>query len=418
MTIQVSRFTVCTFFCSVLLCGFLNIEAYKAVVIAPVADLIGEYSKEGASVYQHIPVSGGKGPIADTCKREHQLLYNEMVEVVEEQHEQVRVGIPGLICSSREEQPTFWMLKKNLYPLLTDKDEDLLAHLPEPLRFRRLMQQQSNTVALTLPYRDTEVNTTYSVGTRFVVESLHEEQQLVTVYRLDKDTHCCTTMSVPKEHCLFPVGGKELQRKNFVELVRLWAHNPQGASPYVWGGGSLTFSSSDLRFKEVETENGCSYYAIQNAAGLQKIEFDGVKTGFDCSGLILRAAQAAGLPYFYRNTSTLASYLSCIGIDKHLQDGDLIWIPGHVMIVSDCEHGLVVEARGYDSGWGRLHEVGLKELFKDIETCADLEKIFRDKQPLLRLDKAGRIVRTYETFKLLALDSVWDQKELLSNAQA
>ena len=416
MTIQVSRFTVCTFFCSVLLCGFLNIEAYKAIVIAPVADLLGEYAQEGESAYQHIPVSGEKHHAYDTCKREHQVLFHEIVDVVEEQYEQVKVAIPNFFFvpkGSNEKRSLFWMLKKNLYPLPVGEEGAVLrAQLPEPMSYQQPVAQQLNTVALILPYRDARTHSTHSTGTRFVVESLNEEQQLVTVYRLDKDTHCCTTMTVPKAQCLFPVDDKELQRKNFVELVRLWAHNPLGKIPYVLGGCSFVYAAADLSFKEVAAENGCSYYALDDANSFSKTDCDEMsvspKTGFDCSGLVARAAQMAGLPYFYKNTTTLASYLTCLPSDKHLCDGDLIWVPGHVMIVSDHAHGLVVEARGYSSGWGRLHEIPLGQLFKDVETYADLEKLFKDQQPLKIIDKAGNVARTYETFKLLDLDSLFN----------
>ena len=413
MTIKPMCFTGYAITCLVLLCGFENAAAYKAVVITPVADLLGEYAQEGERAYQHIPVSGEKQHAYDTCKREHQVLFHEIVEVVEEQHEQVKVAISNFFFvpkNSNEKRSLFWMLKKDLYPLPVGEEGAVLrARLPEPMSYQQPIAQQSNTVALILPYRDARTNSTHSVGTRFVVESLNEEQQLVTVYRLDKDTHCCTTMTVPKTQCLFPVDDKDLQRSNFVALVRLWAHNPLGKIPYVLGGCSFVYAAADINFKEVAAENGCSYYALNGVNNTPE-------TGFDCSGLVARAAQMAGLPYFYKNTTTLASYLTCLSPDKHLCDGDLIWVPGHVMIVSDYERGLVIEARGYSSGWGRLHEISLGQLFKDVETFTELEQLFRDQHPLKIIDKAGNVSRTYETFKLLALDSVWDQKEF--NTQA
>ncbi len=60
-------------------------------------------------------------------------------------------------------------------------------------------------------------------------------------------------------------------------------------------------------------------------------------SGFDCAGIISRAAQMCGIPYYFKNTYTLAHYLKSLSIDTHLQEGDLIWIPGHVMIVSDLK---------------------------------------------------------------------------------
>lgn len=383
------------------LCTSHTIFSYKALVIVPVADLVGSPLKGGATAYKHLPVCGSRPNAFTPCKRLHQLLFNEIVDVVEEDHEQVQVAVPYLFFVSNgtnKKQNTYWTLKKNLYPLPTDSA--IRAAIPQTADFGQSTVQQPNTVTLILPFHDPVTKLTFSAGTRFVVESTNEENATVNVFVLHPTTHTITVIAIPQKLCLIPASDKEHQRKNFVKLVRLWAHNGNGIIPYVWGGCSMIFTTPQLTFNETCIKNHTCHYEINdNDAPL--------KTGFDCAGLVTRAAQAVGLPYYYKNTTTLASHLTPLTSGQHLHDGDLIWTPGHVMIVSNRDHNLLVEACGYASGWGRVREVPMNHLFKNIETCTDLETLFENKQPLKRIDKTGNVSSTYATFKLLALDSIW-----------
>lgn len=59
--------------------------------------------------------------------------------------------------------------------------------------------------------------------------------------------------------------------------------------------------------------------------------------GYDCSGLVLRAVQLAGIRYFCTNTTTARLALQDLLAHEALEVGDLILIYGRVMIVSDPE---------------------------------------------------------------------------------
>lgn len=376
--------------------------AYKAVIIVPVADLVGTPLKN-ASAYKHLPVCGAKPNAFANCRRLHQLRYLDVVEVTSEEKDQAQVTVSNLFFvpnGSDKKQTSYWTLKKNLYRLPDgEAGATLLASLPQPINFEKPTPPQSNVITLILPYYDATTGQTFSAGTRFVAQSFDKESATITVALLHPTTHQLISTTIPQTHCIFPVTDKERQRKNFVKLVRLWAHNQLGMIPYVWGGCSFVFASPELSFHEVATGERSSHYEIPDNQATPK-------TGFDCAGLVTGAAQAVGLPYFYKNTTTLASHLAPLAPGEHVRDGDLLWTPGHVMIASDCERNLLIEACGYASGWGRVREVALNQVFKNIETFEDLEKLFATKKPLKRIDKAGNVSSTYPTFKLLALDSI------------
>lgn len=401
--------TLCKVLClSVFLCHQAGIS-YQAVCIVPVADLVGS-ALASTNDYATLPICGGKPKAFSTCKRLHQLLFNESIEVTLELNGQVEVTLPNLFFvpsdDTTHKMSTYWTLKKNMLPL---KDAELKALVPQPISYAQTLASQTlalqtlvsqpTTITLITPHRAPECGYTFSAGTRFIVTATNPENKTVTVELIHPKTHTPTQITIPYDHCLTPAATREQQRKNFVKLVRLWAQS-NGSIPYVWGGCSYVFSAPHFAFKEIVTGNNQSHYALEPQS-------PSPQTGFDCAGLVARAAQAAGLPYFFKNTTTLATYLRPLTEDEQVQDGDLIWIPGHVMIVSNREQNMLIEARDYSSGWGCVQERPLKEVFKNIQTYDNLERRYQQKKSLQRIDRAGSITNTYATFKLLSLNSVW-----------
>jgi hypothetical protein len=129
--------------------------------------------------------------------------------------------------------------------------------------------------------------------------------------------------------------------------------------------------------------------------------------GLDCAGLIARAAHLAGIPYFYKNSLTIAKHLAPLNKKETISEGDIIWLPGHVMVVSSLKDNLLVEARHYSHGYGKVHEIPLSHQFKNINSYEQLAAHFFNKKPLQRLDKSGKVVQVLPDFKILKLASVW-----------
>ncbi|MGB8367272.1 MAG: hypothetical protein WCD44_02830, partial [Candidatus Babeliales bacterium] len=155
--------------------------------------------------------------------------------------------------------------------------------------------------------------------------------------------------------------------------------------PYVWGGFSFTSTKK------------ISSFSLKN----EKIVSP--KTGFDCAGIIARSAQICNIPYFYKNTTTIKQFLSPITHINNLMPGDIIWIPGHVMVIADLKNNTLIEARGYNHGYGKIHEIPLSEEFKGISTYKELFNIYQNKKTITRLDHKGNEQEKINNLLLLRL---------------
>ena len=95
--------------------------------------------------------------------------------------------------------------------------------------------------------------------------------------------------------------------------------------------------------------------------------------------------------YFFKNTTTLAYYLKPLALGEAAEKGDLIFFPGHVQIISDVEKNLIIESAGYKSGYGKVHEKKVGELFRNKLTINSLIAAYHAKEKLERLYKDGTV---------------------------
>ncbi len=128
--------------------------------------------------------------------------------------------------------------------------------------------------------------------------------------------------------------------------------------------------------------------------------------GFDCSGLILRAAQIVGLHYYFKNTTTLGLSLEDLEDDDSLQEGDLILMPGHVVIVGDVERNDLIEAAGHGAGFGAVHTISLAKRIAPIKDYARLRAALKDTTSVLRYKNSqgtpGREITSLRLLKLIS----------------
>ena len=380
----------------IVLCSFFDINAQqKAVTIVPVADLVGQsigkekYSK--IALFTH-PVQ--------FCPRMHQLLYNEVVTIVEEKGEEVCILLDSVfyeVAGNPNPQNTYWTLKKNIVPLETIKKSGIpLAAIPNPIDFNNCKSlYDQSVVSLALPFHDSTTNRTYSAGTRFVKAPSQSSKDKISVFALDHTSTKSLVINLPRSLCIVTDRNKtEKERKAaFLRLVTTWAHQLNGFIPYVWGGCSFTALAHGNHF--ASNQIGQTHF-YQPSVSLKH-----PYTGLDCAGLITRAAQLCGIPYFYKNTATLTNHLKEITYIRDVQDGDLIWFPGHVMIISSCKPAKIIEARAYGQGYGKIHELPLQNVFKGIDS---LEKLFThliEKKSLFRLASDGSIAHSVTKFKIV-----------------
>lgn len=382
---------------------YLSIIAYseKGVILVPVADLIGEpLSAHPINLYDHLPLCSQKLNTKNSCPRLHQSLYNEIVIILKEKGDELLIAIPQLfyITDDKEKKNTYWTQKKNVIPLSTlEKKKIDITKIPSPLSYEHPLQKKCNIATLIKPWLDKKTKLLFSAGTRFIIDQTTKTPPThVAVFIIDPKKLLLRTITIDKNACIidYPKNHHE-QRKEFIHILKQWAHQPHCFIPYVWGGSSFT-SCSHATTIETEAIVDNMYFTLTDYQ-------QSPKTGFDCAGLVSRAAQIVGIPYFYKNTKTLAQFLKPLSHYESLQEGDLIWFPGHVMIISDIKNNLLIEARSYHHGYGKIHEISLDKVFKNIKNYVDLINALRSKKSIERIDVDGIIKEKISFFKILSL---------------
>lgn len=392
----------------------LQAENQKAFVIKPVIDLVCQYTDEDprTHLYKKIPFCGCSPKAYSACPRTHQLLFNEVVDILEERNDQVYISIPHLFYTTaahNKPQTKYWTLKENLMPIEhLEIKKCNIKNIPQPLSFTHKNSETCNEHVITLifPWHDPVTNQTFSAGTRFVLASNTTTNNSAIAYVFDKKTESFKETEIPLSCSLINnhIKSKNQKITAFATLLKKWANLPDGLIPYVLGGCSFTSMCKQNIFNKVEIEG-----KIPITSYFERPHYNqDIKTGFDCSGLVARAAQICSIPYFFKNTTTLVNNLQLLQNSESLENGDLLWIPGHVMIISDIANNKIIEARGYASGYGKVHEISLHELFKDINTYKDIVKTFFSKKNLQLLNSEGNVSSTINEMRLLKLRSVWN----------
>lgn len=386
-----------------------------AMVIVPVADLVGapiqtfHLGKTIKESYAKINICGATPTPTQGSPRIHQLLLHEQVEIISENGDEVCIIIPQIFFithSLHKPQAMYWTLKKNLLTLkkMAPTEYNKIPASPS-YKAPKTITQAQNTIVIFKPFYDTITEQTLSAGTRFIIDTSKTLENYFSAFVFDRKTTSFKTTLIPKKIAMI-VQKNTVQNAIacFVKLLQQWAHCINGPIPYVWGGCSFTHCCNhEFVERKKKLTTGQQINVFERPTCSEK-----PLSGLDCAGLITRAAHICGIPYYFKNTYTLAHYLKSLSIDQHLQEGDLIWIPGHVMIVSDIPHNKIIEARGYSSNYGIVHEITLGQMFKGINTYDDLIQAYRHQKPLTRLNKDGDEVEEIKRYKILKLASAWD----------
>lgn len=390
-------------------------KPYKAVVIVPIADAAGSpiktfFSESCAEqAYNTLPICGGKPLASSCCPRLHQLLFNEIGTVIKEEGQEVLIKISNCFYSTEHNhapQHAYWTLKKNIMSLKKLEDQEIsIDNFPAPISFYKPSSiTDEQVVTLVRPWNDEVTNQTFSAGTRFLKVVDQKPDQGVSVHIFNAHKKEWGTRTIPSSFLGENLSDNAKKIELFISLLKKWAHPDTGYIPYVWGGCSFTATAHEP-FNEKQnssSDTACTFYEIKNFNAEPK-------PGFDCSNLIMRAAQVAGIPFFFKNSHTMTAHIKKLHHDAQLSAGDIIWIPGHVLIVADTNKNTVIEARGYKyKGQGRVQEIALNKIFKGIHSFEDLVKAWHAKQPLERLSDDGSIIEIIKHFKLLSMQSIME----------
>ncbi len=398
--------------CLLGLSNYQYAESIKALVIKPVIDLVGQATptitaESVQQFYESMPCSGEQGKWA--CPRIHQLLANEIVDIVDEHQDEVCIEISNAFFHNGEhlfeQQDRFaryWTLKSNIISLTTLQQKGIdLSLLPISISWKENNIEEANKNIITLTMSCTINNSTYSAGTRFVLYDEHETNY--TCWFFDAEQITMRLISISKESSIkFVQKSQQARIADFVQLLRNWCSlQDNKVIPFVWGGCSMRESCDPKAFTFEHGERAgeiISFYV--------RLLKNRPMSGFDASGLVLRAAQVVGIPYYFKNSLTAAQYLRQLRQDEQVEVGDLIWLPAGLFIISDVMNNKIIAAQGYKFGFGYIHEFQLNNVFKNVSTFHELVEAFLNKTPLERVEYDGRVV-SFPTFKLLKIRSAW-----------
>lgn len=375
----------------------------KAFIIVPVANAVGAPIDAESAINDYNCMCASWGPSAEDkiiCPRIHQFLFNEQVTIIREQDQQVLVESPAAIYEDKNsnESNQYWTLKRYILPLTELKRRNLSAsYIPKSFGQETNSANDLITITLKLPFYDDATNRTYSAGTRFIAVP-HKSSFIAWIY--DPSHHFFQTVHIP-DKVIAPISYEKSSDKleAFVSLLSDWAHRPEGKVPFIWGGASLTHFYPRFQFSLKEklspTGKKAWYWSIHHQ--LYPL------AGFDTSGLILRAAQICQIPYFFKNTTTARTHLKKVPEYESLKKGDLLWIPGGLLVISSVRHNKIIAIAGYQFGYGALKEFKLAELFQDVWTYKELQELMANNGTLIMKKADGSIGREIKEYEFLSL---------------
>lgn len=361
--------------------GFAENSTKWVMIKDPVVDL---YRRNVIELDPPVSYAGCSLASSKQCKRScrsHQILFNEVVEVIQEEGSHLQIVCSNLVYGydaiSGNPSNTFWIEKEHVLFLDENFQQKVIPLIPS-----------DKTLILVLPWDK------YSAGTRFIRDVKRDTEKVYGIAYIENNLDNIIYAAVPKrlareESSLSVKQKRELFVKLSYALIAD-AKEKMGVIPYVLGGSGYIFPYKDGDFFEVV---GC----------FDRIGDRYPYVGYDCSELIFRLCAMSGIEFPYKTTGVIRKKLQVITQKEDLQEGDLLWYPGHVMIVSDLKKNEVIEVRGYESGYGDLHILPLSQCFAGVKSFADLYKAYEEKKPLTLLNKDQKPMRQLEEFLFLQL---------------
>lgn len=354
---------------------------FLAAIKQPVVDLYLKLPLQENSPAS--PAGYGDG----SCKRAHQGLAHEVVTIVATDGYYVQVAFNNVIYGYDEQTKlplsTFWTTKDHLI-FFKSLTEQALSVFPGP------RENKGDIVVLILPWKH------YSLGTRFVRNPNKDTDDAYGI-QLFSSSGRIIKRNIPRKYaCVEEELNPKQARRHFVNLANTIVDHASRSSVdqiimYVWGGSSYVHEYQDDKFVMKEKD------------GWRRPGKHNPYTGYDCSELVLRLAQISGIPYKNKTTIMLCQHAQELEPDDVLEEGDLIWFPGHVMIVSNIARNEIIEARGYGAGYGKVQRISLASCFANIDNYEQLREACAGKQPLQLRKKDGSVLQEIKDFKIFKL---------------
>ncbi|HEV2600812.1 MAG TPA: hypothetical protein VGT41_00805 [Candidatus Babeliales bacterium] len=351
-----------------------------AIIIDPIAEMHNSFPP---------PLHPSAAPQTKKCRRAHQGLYNEIIFCSAQALSFAQVYCPNAIYgfdeTTGESRNSFW-LYQNQIQLFTDIDKHLLQAIPNPA------YGAEPTVVLIYPWNN------FSIGTRFNYLPEQDTHNAYAIVYADYHNNELLFDFIPKHDAIIEKNQDEDATRNLMVTIaqnlidRVALSAEHAVIPFVWGGSSFIRFATDYDFYQ---ENGVWH----------RNDIEQPYTGYDNSEFVMRMAQMAGVSFPYKTTTAIGLGLAQQALQTHdtLKEGDLIWAPGYVAIISNIERNEIIQARGYSSGYGCIHRCTLSECFTNITTYDELLDAYFSETPIQFRDRQGNPIGQSINFKILKL---------------
>lgn len=359
----------------------------RAWIRRPVVNMISAHPDE-VSGYEFF-VTAYAPSLGPGCFRTFQGLFGEVVLVDGQRSSDghwIRAEVLNCFFADRRsgKQPLAYWVRADDLCFLDELSDAEQALFPEPISHQKPASLDApGVVTLALPWTCRENGRTYSAGTRFLACGRFERHLRLRMVAFFDPERCERIEAAIPTRLLVYRGARippAQKRRVFLQLLKKWCATAAGVVPYVWGGASFCERLPDEHFSRCQRVNGgrdVSFW-IRDGGSTQT-------SGFDCSALVLRAAQASGIPYFCRTSGTAAGALVPVTAGDTLQPGDLLVTDGHNhILVATGKNGLI-EAAGYVSGFGRVQETTVEQRFMNAMDYDDLIRLVSKREvPIYR----------------------------------
>lgn len=322
----------------------------------------------------------GAAPAKQMCPRDHQGIYNESFCLILDDKKFFNV-ISHRIKNSRNKEVHFKIKKDD--GIIINQGNMLSKAIPA-------FNQNAHIITLLFPWRG------YSIGTQFVAQNFKKTDESHSIIIPDFQNNTTKEDIIPNSMTTESLKNEDPKSKFaecMKEIIAKTVILSRYTIPYVWGGTSFITNHNDPPFF-LNPDDGNWH--------LDRIDKDLPYSGFDCSGLIWRVLNMLGqINHPWRNTYEMAAKLKPVDLCSKLQNGDLLWFPGHIAVITNKDKGKIIEARGYSSGYGKVQKITLKEYFatinqdaQKIEPISDFATLFRNKKtekPIYVFDSENKI---------------------------
>lgn len=370
-------------------------DDYNGFCSVPIADLIGApiesffKTKDVKRAYTQIPYGDKRGNFS--CPRIAQLLLHEPVIILEKKGAEIKIKVPYLnYPSGKTTHDTYWTLASNITTLTPTLKKSLPTY------------HKQRTITLRKPIYNPETNQTYCTGTRFIKTDQKQTKEQYSVYLYHPQKKEMVFAHIPAQSCLDTPKTKKDAKRLVLELCKEWAHQKKGCIPYVFGGSSVSMPVKEQKHETIQAS-----FTKKRSIFYERSPKSSPRPGVDCARMFTRALQMAGIPFYATNTKGFKEALRPLKPHEKIEAGDFILWKGHIAMISDVKKSLHIEARSYDDGYGKVHEIPLSEQLKEIKTIDDLKEAYLSKKRLTRLNKDGKKSHFIYDMGIFKLPSSW-----------